>query len=103
MGRRALRNALSLAPTLCCLAAAAALAQAPGQPAGAAENLPIQIQADNGIEWQQNARVYIARGNATAIRGTAEVHADTLIAHYRDVKGANKTAAAAPAQNALAS
>jgi len=52
---------------------------------GASE--PLQIQADSGIEWQQDAHLYIARGNAVASRGTGEVHADTLIAHYRDAKG----------------
>jgi lipopolysaccharide export system protein LptA len=51
------------------------------------ESEPLQIQADSGIEWQQDAHLYIARGNAVASRGTGEVHADTLIAHYRDVKG----------------
>ena len=53
------------------------------------DNLPVQIQADSGIEWQQNAHLYIARGNAVATRGPSEVHADTLIAHYRDAKGGN--------------
>jgi lipopolysaccharide export system protein LptA len=49
---------------------------------------PISIQADSGIEWQQNEQLYIARGNATATRGPATIKADTLIAHYRDAKGA---------------
>lgn len=48
---------------------------------------PIAISADSGIEWRQDAQVYIARGNAVAKRGTSEVHADTLIAHYRPSKG----------------
>ncbi len=51
------------------------------------DNQPMQIQADSGIEWQQNAHLYIARGKAVASRGSSEVHADTLIAHYREVKG----------------
>ena len=51
-------------------------------------NQPINIQADNGIEWQQNQQIYIARGNAVAVRGASEIHADTLIAHYREAKGA---------------
>lgn len=59
-------------------------AQAPSP--AAADNLPVHIQADSGIEWDQNAHVYIARGNAVASRGPNEVHADTLVAHYRDVK-----------------
>ena len=57
------------------------------------DNLPLQVQADSGIEWQQNNQLYIARGNAVATRGPSEVHADTLIAHYREIKGA---AGAAP-------
>jgi lipopolysaccharide export system protein LptA len=56
---------------------------------GADSNQPISIQSDAGIEWQQNAQIYIARGNATATRGTASIRADTLIAHYREAKGPN--------------
>jgi len=48
---------------------------------------PIEITADLGMEWQQDAQVYIARGNAVAKRGATEVHADTLTAHYRKSKG----------------
>src|SRR5246127_2130099 len=51
------------------------------------EDRPIEVSADHGIEWQQDAQLYIARGNAIAKRGTTEVHADTLIAHYRPSKG----------------
>ena len=54
---------------------------------------PLQIEADSGIEWQQNAHLYIARGNAVATRGDSQVHADTLIAHYREVKGGTANAA----------
>jgi lipopolysaccharide export system protein LptA len=57
------------------------------EPAAPGDNQPLQIQADSGIEWQQDAHLYIARGNAVAIRGPSELHADTLIAHYREVKG----------------
>ncbi|HEX3411764.1 MAG TPA: LptA/OstA family protein [Stellaceae bacterium] len=55
---------------------------------GVSEDRPIEVSADHGIEWQQDAQVYIARGNAMAKRGTTEVHADTLTAHYRPAKGA---------------
>src|SRR5271166_3346468 len=51
------------------------------------EDRPIEISADAGIEWQQDEKVYIARGNAMAKRGATEVHADTLTAHYRPSKG----------------
>lgn len=67
-------------------AALSVAAEGQGLP-GAAEGRPIEIQADSGIEWQQDARVYIARGNAVAKRGTGEVHADILTAHYRPLKG----------------
>jgi lipopolysaccharide export system protein LptA len=75
------------------LAAATLVALIAVPPAGAvgperaSEDQPIQIQADSGIEWQQDAHLYIARGNAVAIRGPAETRADTLIAHYRPAKG----------------
>src|SRR5260370_10961643 len=55
---------------------------------GVSEDRPIEISADSGIEWQQDAQVYIARGNAMAKRGATEVHADTLTAHYGGSKGA---------------
>ena len=54
---------------------------------------PINVQSDSGIEWQQDKQIYIARGNATATRGPASIKADTLIAHYRQVKGGNPNAA----------
>lgn len=49
--------------------------------------LPIEINADNGIEWQQDAQAYIARGNAKAQQGDVTVHADQLTAYYE--KGEN--------------
>lgn len=55
---------------------------------------PVAIQADQGIEWQQNNHVYIARGNASATRGTVSVFGDQLIAHYRS---ASKSAQPTPA------
>jgi lipopolysaccharide export system protein LptA len=55
---------------------------------GPADNRPIAITAQSGIEWQKDAQVYVARGNAVATRGTTQVHADTLTAHYRPAKGA---------------
>jgi len=54
------------------------------QLAGAqASDRPIHIEADNGIEWQQTHSVYIARGNASATRGSATVTANVLYAYYR--------------------
>ncbi|MBK18247.1 MAG: hypothetical protein CMM52_05355 [Rhodospirillaceae bacterium] len=51
-----------------------------------ARNEPIEIDADNGIEWQQEAQAYIARGNAKAKQGDVVVHADQLTAYYEKLK-----------------
>src|SRR5881394_3009836 len=56
-----------------------------------ADNLPLEVQSDSGIEWQQDMKAYIARGNAVATRGPTQVHADTLIARYREAKGTSNT------------
>lgn len=55
---------------------------APGQ-----GTLPVEIEAEDGIEWRRNERLYVARGNATAKRGDFTVIADTLSARYRDKAG----------------
>src|SRR6266478_1382754 len=69
------------------------LSPASAQVVAPGDNQPIQIQADSGIEWQQDAHLYIARGNAVATRGPGEIRADTLIAHYREAKGGGNTGA----------
>lgn len=48
---------------------------------------PVDIEADQGIEWHRDDQTYIARGNAVAKRGDVTLHADTLTAHYRPVEG----------------
>ena len=40
------------------------------------DNLPLQVQADSGIEWQQNNQLYIARGNAVAIQADVAKRVD---------------------------
>jgi lipopolysaccharide export system protein LptA len=44
---------------------------------------PIEIVADEGIEWQRANQRYIARGNAKASQGVVSVEADSLTAFYR--------------------
>ena len=63
-----------------------AAAQGIGLP-GQSGDKPIEINAEQGIEWQQKTKAYIARGNARAAQGDVAVHADTLTAYYRDKKG----------------
>ena len=45
---------------------------------------PIEIEASDGIEWRRDEKVYIATGNAKAVRGTITLNAARLIARYRD-------------------
>jgi lipopolysaccharide export system protein LptA len=58
---------------------------------------PIDITASDGIEWRQEERQVIARGNARAVRQNVTVAADRLIAFYRPKAGA----AEQPAQAAI--
>ncbi|MBU8537459.1 hypothetical protein J3S20_06380 [Roseomonas tokyonensis] len=55
---------------------------------------PVEITANDGIEWRQQDQVVIARGAARAVRDGVAVDADRLIARYRPRGGAQ----AAPAQ-----
>lgn len=46
----------------------------------------LEINADEGIEWQRDQKRYIARGNASAARDNLQVFADVLTAYYRPVQ-----------------
>ncbi len=58
-----------------------------GQTLASRDREPIVVEAEDGIEWIRDARKYVARGNARAVRGKVEVKADTLTAFYRDRPG----------------
>lgn len=47
---------------------------------------PLEINADQGIEWQRDQKRYIARGNASAARDNLVVFADVLTAYYRPIQ-----------------
>lgn len=51
---------------------------------------PVSVTARDGIDWDQNNQLVIARGDARAIRGDVTVTADVLTAHYRKKAGATK-------------
>lgn len=89
-----MRRVLLAAAAAGALSAHAALAQLSTSDNGK----PVNIEADNGIEWQQNNQVYIARGHAKATRGADTVTADTLSAYYRPTAAAPQTPAPAPAK-----
>lgn len=64
---------------------------------------PIAITATDGIEWRQNQREVIARGNARAVRQNVTVTADQLIAYYRPKNGTAPAATPQPAANPVGS
>ena len=51
---------------------------------GAGGEMPIEVYAQSGIEWQQDNKQFIARGDARAVRGEVEVLSDELRAYYRE-------------------
>lgn len=69
------------------LAGAAAQAQTQGLVREADDRQPIEILADEALEWQRDQRRYIARGNAELNRGSLSVTARRLTAAYRDGPG----------------
>jgi lipopolysaccharide export system protein LptA len=52
---------------------------------------PLEVTSENGIEWQQDVKAYIARGNAIAKRGTTTLYADVITAYYRDIPNSSQT------------
>jgi len=65
----------------------------------------IEVTADDSLEWYQDKRLYVARGNAKAVRGDLTVEADVLTAHEREAppKGAKANAPENAPENAPAS
>ncbi len=89
------RRSVSASVLLVAMLAAVSLsatvqAQGIGLP-GQSRNTPLEINADQGIEWQQKTQAYIARGNARAAQGDVAVHAETLTAYYREKQGGGTT------------
>jgi len=68
-------------------ATASARAQSLDLTSGGEDGGPIEITAEDGIEWQQGNSIFLARGNAKAVRGEVTVNADLLKAYYKDGGG----------------
>ncbi len=75
-----------------CLIQMVAAAPALAQELDLSHGGPIDITAQDGIEWRQNEQQVIARGDARATRGSVTVVGDRLTAWYRK-KGVPATAA----------
>ena len=80
------RSAIALVTAACALMAIAS--QSHAQQLDMSHGGPIAITATEGMEWRQEQRQVIARGNATAVRQNVTVTADRLIAFYRPKAGA---------------
>lgn len=52
-----------------------------------ADTAPVEITADNSLEWNRKAKTYTARGRAVAAQGALKVTGDTLTARYNDQNG----------------
>lgn len=48
---------------------------------------PLEVSADSGIEWEQEQKIFTARGNAVAVQGELTVKSDVLRAYYRPKAG----------------
>lgn len=84
---RHMRIAQKLAGLVCAAACSltAAIAAAQGLDlTGGGDGLPLSIDAGGGIEWNQDQKVFIASGPATATQGDMIVDADEMRAYYRD-------------------
>lgn len=86
--KRAAANLYVLPAVLIALLAWAGATPAAAQVTGlTGGDRPLQIKADEGIEWRRDERLYIARGNATVVRGKLTVQAQELRAYYRPGSG----------------
>lgn len=48
---------------------------------------PIEISAQEALEWRRDDKQYIARTAVIAKQGETEIHADEMVADYRDKNG----------------
>jgi lipopolysaccharide export system protein LptA len=78
-----MRRPCALVALLLALAAGPALGQALDL-GRSGSGSPIEITAKNGIEWDRDAKRYIATGDAAARQNDTTVYGDRLVAWYRD-------------------
>jgi lipopolysaccharide transport protein LptA len=53
-------------------------------PTSTNDNSPIEITANDTMEWDRQNKTYIARGKAMAVQGDMMIEADQLTAYYSD-------------------
>jgi lipopolysaccharide export system protein LptA len=79
---RGLALSAILAPIVLAVTAQTAFAQGLNL-GGGANKQPVEILADQGIEWDREAQRYVARGNASARQEDTTIYGDVLTAYYR--------------------
>jgi len=79
---RILVSVLAIGFVLGGCAAANAKATPAGTPPAPAPS--VEVTADQTLEWYQDQNMYVARGNAKAVRGDLTVYGDILTAHERE-------------------
>ncbi len=80
------RLACALAALLLLPPAASGTARAQNLLSFGGSDQPVEITAEEGIEWRRKEKVYIASGKARAARGEIELFGDILSAFYRDAE-----------------
>lgn len=53
---------------------------------GETDGVPIEVHASEAIEWHQDQKAYVARGDAYARRGDVTIEAGVLTAYYRKLE-----------------
>lgn len=81
------RFIMTTAAAMAALFIGAAAADAQPALSNGNSDAPIEIFADNTLEWNRTQKTYTARGNAIARQGNMQVKSDTLTAHYGGGKG----------------
>ncbi len=51
---------------------------------------PVEITAQDGLEWRQNEKALIAEGSVVLTRGTLKLEAENVSAYYRDSTATDK-------------
>lgn len=69
---------LSFSVLFLCLVSLSVFAQNPDR------SEPLEISADDSLEWHRNELYFRARKNVKAVQGTTTLYSDTLLAKYRE-------------------
>jgi lipopolysaccharide export system protein LptA len=64
---------------------------APAAAANADNKQPLEITADQTLEWHRNDNQFVANGNVVAKQGDTSIKSDKLVADYRQGKGKSQS------------